>query len=153
MELHLGALLFLLSPMLCAGRRPFARLLARVGLRGDSADSDAGDLVTASRGEPSAADWRYLFSEEAGDRCKVQVVNELSFPVLFCWVDPQGDISHYSVVSDASIRDGSVRNVCSESTFAGHVFIGLRRSAKRPTHLREVRKSVRQPVIPSHAVS
>lgn len=144
MEFHLGALLFLVSPCLCVNGRGVLRLLARLRPeRRSERDRDfaLGELVSMVRGEPTNEEWRYIFSEPSREPCELEVVNELSEECVFCWVDEQGGLHGFHPIDNGSIRDGSVSNRHSESTFAGHCFIGIRRSIKIPRSLQEVRRA------------
>ena len=143
MEFHLGALLFLVSPCLCVNAKHFFRFLSPFRPdRSSETESESviGDLVSVSRGEPTREDWRYVFSDIAREISELEIVNELREDCIVCWVDEEGGLHGFHPVDYGSIYDGSVSNRHLESTFAGHCFVGLRRSMKVPSALSEIRR-------------
>ena len=145
MEFHLGALLFLVSPCLCVNARHLFRLLSPFRPSGRQTENDGesshGDLVNVMHGEPTREEWRYVYSDPAGEGSELEVVNELREACLVCWVDEEGGLHGFHPVDNGSITDGSVSNRHLESTFAGHCFVGIRRSMKLPSSLSETRRS------------
>ena len=145
MEFHLGALLFLVSPCLCVNARNLFRLLSPLRSASrqqtDHDDSALGDLVSVIHGEPTREEWRYVFSDPGGESGELEVVNELREPCIVCWVDEEGGLHGFHPVDNGSISDGSVSNRHLEGTFAGHCFVGLRRSTKLPSSLSEIRRA------------
>lgn len=85
-------------------------------------DESQGKLFTSS----SPMDWRHRVSGPEGEDCELVVQNDLSEPILLCWVSPSGQLLGHRKINDRSIRDKSVSNMHTEYTYAGHAFVCLR---------------------------
>lgn len=101
----------------------------------------AGELIVYDQNHHEV--WRRKTSRDGDDseECEVEVVNELSYPVLFCWVDHTGQLKGFRPINDRSIKDNSVSNNHVEYAYAEHAFLCLRPSSASsclPKTLREV---------------
>lgn len=92
--------------------------------------------------------WQYLWSESSdeADSIELDVVNDSSYVVSICWIDPEGYLKFFHTIDNDSIKDGSVQNVHKEFTYCGHSFVCIKQSVEGsgstdqpyPSHMSEV---------------
>jgi hypothetical protein len=76
------------------------------------------------------------------EKCEIKFINNLSFPIIMCWVGFDGTLYHYRHINDCSINDGSVRNDICEYTMIHHAFVCYRLNSDKPKHISDVLSQV-----------
>lgn len=100
---------------------------------------NAGDLIVHGTSRWESNFWKFLSSSSSDNHdCDVEVVNNSNEVVIFCWVDFDGALHHFSPINDRSIRDGSVSNRHVESTATNHVFVCMKSTSSLPRHVSDI---------------
>jgi hypothetical protein len=89
--------------------------------------------------------WKTFYSSDirenltqSNKECEVEIVNNFSEPVVFCWVSDSGQLKHHYIINDNSIKDNSVSNRHYEYTQIGHSFVCFQRTADSPKTLKDI---------------
>lgn len=100
---------------------------------------NAGDLIIHGTSRWESNFWRYLSSSPSENHdCELEVVNNANEVVIFCWIDFDCVLHHFSPINDRSIRDGSVSNRHMESTSTNHVFVCIKSTPNLPRHVSDI---------------
>jgi len=73
-------------------------------------------------------EWRgqkeYSENPVHAQECEVTMINATDQTLYLCWVDEEGELHHFEPIhSPHTIKDGSVKNFCTQSSWTHHVFV------------------------------
>lgn len=126
-------------------KRPLGKTVSKAPKKINREDP-VGKLITRDSAQFRDGSWKQCKSHDDSfghddPRCDIEFINDLDEVVILCWVSPTGDLFHHYPINDCSIRDGSVSNSHTEFTQVGHAFVCFKRTAKLPSHIRDISAS------------